>query len=114
MEEQVYTHALWRVKPGQEEEFVAAWRALSDAFVALPARPLWGTLIRSLADPSVFYSFGPWRSAGDVQAMRADPRAGGDGTRPLALRRGDAGRLRARPARGAVAGPPDCADGRGR
>ena len=73
--QQVYTHALWRVRPGEEEAFAAAWSELADAFSALPARPLWGTLLRSTTEPSVFYSFGPWRSASDVQAMRADPAA---------------------------------------
>lgn len=75
MDAQVYTHALWRVRPGEEEAFVAAWDELAGAFSTLPARPLWGTLLRSSAEPSVFYSFGPWQSASDVEAMRADPGA---------------------------------------
>jgi hypothetical protein len=74
-EPEYYTHAEWRVTPGREEEFVAAWRALGEAFAALPQRPLWGTLLRSEREPSLFYSFGPWASAEDVAAMRADPRA---------------------------------------
>lgn len=75
MDEQVYTHALWRVKPGEDDAFIAAWSELADAFSSLPAQPLWGTLVRSMADPSVFFSFGPWHRLQDVQAMRADPRA---------------------------------------
>ena len=74
-EAEYYTHAEWRVTPGREEEFVAAWRALSEAFAALPRRPLWGTLLRSEREPSLFYSFGPWASADDVAAMRVEPRA---------------------------------------
>jgi len=70
-----YTHAEWRVKPGRESEFVAAWRALADAFAALDRPPLWGTLLQSESEPRVFYSFGPWRSAADVAAMRSDPEA---------------------------------------
>jgi quinol monooxygenase YgiN len=70
-----YTHAVWRVRPGQEDAFVAAWRAIGEAFAALPRRPLWGTLLRSEREPGVFYSFGPWASAADVEAMRADPAA---------------------------------------
>jgi len=73
--EPIYTHAEWRVLPGREAEFVAAWRALSDTFAALEARPLWGTLLQSEREPSLFYSFGPWRRAEDVAAMRADPAA---------------------------------------
>jgi quinol monooxygenase YgiN len=70
-----YTHAEWRVRPGREAEFVTAWRALSEAFAALPARPLWGTLLQSEREPALFYSFGPWASAADIAAMRADPGA---------------------------------------
>lgn len=68
-----YTHAEWRVRPGNEAEFVAAWRALGDAFSTLPARPLWGTLLQSATEPALFYSFGPWASPVDIAAMRADP-----------------------------------------
>ena len=70
-----YTHAEWRVKPGREAEFIAAWQALGEAFAALPRRPLWGTLLQSEHEPGVFYSFGPWATAEDVAAMRADPAA---------------------------------------
>lgn len=70
-----YTHAEWWVTPGREEEFIAAWRALSDTFSALERPPLWGTLLQSDTDPTVFYSFGPWGSSEDVAAMRADPTA---------------------------------------
>ena len=72
METEVYTHAEWRVKPGEEAAFVEAWAALGRAFAALERPPLWGTLLRSAAEPAVYYSFGPWRSAEDVAAMRAD------------------------------------------
>ena len=67
-----YTHAEWRVRSGREEEFVAAWRALGDAFASLTARPLWGTLLASEREPGLFYSFGPWARAADIEAMRAD------------------------------------------
>lgn len=70
MEQQVYTHALWRVRPGNEEAFVEAWTALADTFSSLHQPPLWGTLLRSATEPTVFYSFGPWRSAADVEQMR--------------------------------------------
>lgn len=70
-----YTHAEWRVTPGREEEFVQAWRALADTFSALERPPIWGTLLQSESEPTVFYSFGPWASQEDVAAMRADPSA---------------------------------------
>lgn len=75
MEDSYYTHAMWKVQPGREAEFVAAWQALSEVFSSLEGKPLWGSLLQSLADPSLFFSFGPWRSLSDVEAMRADPEA---------------------------------------
>jgi hypothetical protein len=76
MVETPYTLAMYRVKPGQEEKFVLAWDDLARTFTKLPHPPLWGTLIRSTSEPDVFYSFGPWRSASDVQTMRDHPDAG--------------------------------------
>jgi hypothetical protein len=70
MEQQVYTHACWRVKPGNEAAFIEAWSALSDVFASLDRPPIWGTLLRSATEPNVFYSFGPWHSAADVALMR--------------------------------------------
>ena len=72
MEYDNYTHAEWRVTPGKDEEFIAAWRDLGDVFGSLDRPPVWGTLLQSEAEPSVFYSFGPWASAEDVAAMRAN------------------------------------------
>jgi heme-degrading monooxygenase HmoA len=70
-----YTLAIWRVKEGKEEEFVEAWKGdLADFFLNLPNPPGTGTLIRSVEDPQLFYSFGPWRSLEDIQQMRSDPR----------------------------------------
>jgi hypothetical protein len=70
-----YTHAEWHVHPGREGEFIDAWRALAAAFGALPARPLWGTLLQSERDPTTFFSFGPWHRAEDIGAMRDDAAA---------------------------------------
>ncbi|MBI4492075.1 MAG: hypothetical protein HY690_04710 [Chloroflexi bacterium] len=75
MENQVYTLGVWRVKPGQETAFVAAWKELGAFFMSLPEPPEPpGTLVQSLDDPQLFYSFGPWKSLEAIQAMRADPR----------------------------------------
>jgi quinol monooxygenase YgiN len=70
---EIYTHAEWRVRPGEEAAFIAAWESLAAIFSQLPHPPQWGTLLRSTVDPSLFYSFGPWRSAADVATMRANP-----------------------------------------
>ncbi len=76
MGEQVYTLGVWHVEEGREADFVIAWKELGVVFAALPQPPSGkGVLIQSATDPTLFYSFGPWRSAADVAAMRADPRA---------------------------------------
>lgn len=72
---QSYTLASYRVIPGWEADFIAAWNELAATFSALPRSPYWGTLIRSITDPTLFHSFGPWESAGDVDAMRSNPQA---------------------------------------
>jgi heme-degrading monooxygenase HmoA len=73
MEGQYYTHALWRVKTGQEERFVEAWKALAQVFSGLPGSSGRGTLIRSVSDPTLYYSFGSWASLEAIEAMRSDP-----------------------------------------
>jgi hypothetical protein len=51
-------------------------RALGRIFADLPQAPSGkGTLLQSLSDPTLFYSFGPWRSLDDIQAMRGNPQA---------------------------------------
>ena len=67
-----YTHAMWRVKPGNEGAFVEAWKALADVFTHLPSPATHGTLIQSLTDSTLFYSFGPWDSLEEIAAMRSD------------------------------------------
>ena len=78
MDEIYYTHAMWKVKPGNEEQFIEAWKAMGAVFMNLPGIPAGstqGTLIQSLSHPTLFYSFGPWSSLEDIEAMRADPQA---------------------------------------
>ncbi len=82
---EVYTLGVWRVREGNESEFVEAWRRLGEYFRGLPAPPGPGTLIQSLDDPRLFYSFGPWRSLDDIKKMRADPDTPGALARLAAL-----------------------------
>lgn len=71
-----YTLATWRVRDGENEAFVEAWRAVGEVFSNLPGeRPAWGTLVQSLDDEQLYVSFGPWPSAEAIAAMRADPDA---------------------------------------
>ena len=74
MDNVYYTHALWKVKTGKEEEFIAAWKRLGGAFLQIGGTSH-GTLIQSLSNTTEFYSFGPWNSLEDIQAMRADQQA---------------------------------------
>lgn len=76
MEDRVFTLGLWRVKPGKEAEFIEAWKALGGIFSKLPLPPGGtGTLVQSLSDPLLFYSWGEWASMESIQAMRLDPTA---------------------------------------
>jgi hypothetical protein len=75
MQGDVYTLGVWRVRPGLEAEFIAAWKELGEAFRALANPPGPGTLVQSVSDPELFYSFGPWNRLEDIQTMRDDPEA---------------------------------------
>lgn len=77
MPQTVYTLGVWRVKSGNETAFIEAWKDLGAIFLWLPHPPPagQGTLIQSLTDASLFYSFGPWMSLADIQAMREDKTA---------------------------------------
>jgi heme-degrading monooxygenase HmoA len=85
MEEAFYTHARWRVKPGREQEFIEAWRAMGAIFGSLPNAIGHGTLIRSLDDSTLFFSFGPWRSLEDIMSMRGGPESSAALSRATAL-----------------------------
>jgi heme-degrading monooxygenase HmoA len=64
---EIYTSGLWQVKPGEEDDFVAAWKD----FVAWGSeQPGSGTfrLARNVDDPGRFMSFAPWVS---FEAQRA-------------------------------------------
>jgi quinol monooxygenase YgiN len=68
----VYTHGTWIVKPGREDEFVAAWRELGAWTLGrIPAAH--GTLLRDREIPNRFVSFGPWESIEVIESWRADP-----------------------------------------
>ena len=76
MADEVYTLGRWLVRSGREQEFIEVWRGLGAYFMSLPhpPGPGPGTLVQSMDDPRLFYSFGPWRSLDDIAAMRADSR----------------------------------------
>jgi heme-degrading monooxygenase HmoA len=68
----VYTLGVWTVKPGREDDFVAAWDALGQWTLERDYETH-GTLIRDRDNPQRFISFGPWRSAEEVERWRQDP-----------------------------------------
>jgi heme-degrading monooxygenase HmoA len=81
----VYTVGIWITKPGHEDEFARRWREMADwTEREIPAAAS-GTLLRDRDQPNRFVSFGPWPSANDIEAWRANPgfaeRVGG--MRPL-------------------------------
>ena|SRR5215217_4165471 len=68
-----YTVGVWRAKKGRESDLLERWRAIGDAFNALPVPPAGtGTLVQSVDDPALFYSFGSWPSLEAIAAMRED------------------------------------------
>ena len=75
MKEMVYTLAAWRVQEGRHQAFISAWKNLGAAFNSLSDPPGKGVLIQSTSDPTLFYSFVPWKSMEAVEAMRNDHHA---------------------------------------
>jgi heme-degrading monooxygenase HmoA len=64
---ETYTAGSWKVKAGEEREFVDAWRAFASW---ASGKPGVGTLrlTRDLGEPGRFFSFAPWES---IEAIRA-------------------------------------------
>lgn len=67
----LYTLGEWTVKPGREEEFVAAWHDLAEWTIDHVEGGAWGKLLRDREAPRRFISFGPWRDDEAVEAWRA-------------------------------------------
>jgi heme-degrading monooxygenase HmoA len=66
---QVYTSALWTVKPGQEDAFVAAWNDFADWAKGQPGAGRFG-LGRDVEDDRCFMSFAPWEDFDDLLNWR--------------------------------------------
>jgi hypothetical protein len=65
----IWTHGVWTVKAGRENEFLAAWRELVPIGAELGA----GTpvLLRDREQLNVFRSFGPWADMDEIERFRA-------------------------------------------
>jgi hypothetical protein len=66
----IWTHGIWTVKPGRENEFVAAWRAMAREAVAEFEPPGSPQLMRDRERPNIFRSFGPWDDPDQVERFR--------------------------------------------
>ena len=67
----VWTHGVWTVKAGREDEFVEAWREMAGRGLAELNTAAPPTLLRDRDQPHVFVSFGPWPSIEEVDRFRA-------------------------------------------
>jgi hypothetical protein len=72
----IWTHGIWTVKQGREDEFVAGWRELVEIGLRHGADD--PTLLRDRERANVFRSFGRWPDLGAVQRFRDEitPRVG--------------------------------------
>ena len=69
----VWTHGVWTVKPGREDEFVDVWRSMARRGLAELNTAAPPTLLRDHDHPNVFISFGPWPSLAEVTRFRSSP-----------------------------------------
>ena len=70
-----YSLGVLRAKSGKEGELLATWQALCDGFAQLDHPPEGNvTLVQSTTEPSLHYSFAPWRTLEDFQAIWSNPR----------------------------------------
>jgi hypothetical protein len=67
----VWTHAVWTVEPGREDEFVEQWREMARRGMAELATAAPPTLLRDRERENVFISFGPWPDDAEMQRFRA-------------------------------------------
>jgi heme-degrading monooxygenase HmoA len=68
----VYTCGIWQASAGSEEAFVEAWLEFAEWASAMPGA---GTLrlVRDLAQPERFQSFGDWESIAEVRGWKSSP-----------------------------------------
>jgi heme-degrading monooxygenase HmoA len=69
---ETYTSGVWLAKPGEEDEFVAAWREFASWAKTMPGCGAL-RLVRDVDQPSRFMSFAPWDSFDAQQAWKEGP-----------------------------------------
>ena len=70
---QPYTHGVWTVTPGREEEFVSVWTELAEWTRREVPGSGWAKLLRDTSAPNRFISFGPWESLAAIDVWRSEP-----------------------------------------
>ena len=65
-----YTLGVWKVLPGQSDEFVSAWLEMAEWTKENAPGASWAKLLRDTADENRFVSFGPWVSHEAIDAWR--------------------------------------------
>ena len=68
----IWTHGVWTVVPGREDDFVTAWKELVPIGRALGSGD--PHLLRDRDRPNVFRSFGPWPDLQAVERFRDEIR----------------------------------------
>jgi quinol monooxygenase YgiN len=66
----IWTHGVWTVKPGREDDFIAAWRAMASDAVREFQPPEEPHLMQDRERPNVFRSFGVWDDPEQVERFR--------------------------------------------
>ena len=69
---EIYTSGVWVVKPGEEDDFVTAWKELVALGAEMPESGRF-RLLRDAEQPGRFMSFAPWESLDAVQARTRHP-----------------------------------------
>src|SRR3954447_14585275 len=67
----VWTHTVWTVRPGREEDFVAAWREMAREVAADMRMRRPPTLLRDHDRQNVFISFAPWEDVDVATRFRS-------------------------------------------
>jgi heme-degrading monooxygenase HmoA len=70
---QPYTHGIWTVKRGSEEQFVSGWSDLAAWTGREVPGSMWAKLLRDSSTPNRFVSFGPWQSLDAIERWRSQP-----------------------------------------
>lgn len=69
----VYTLGDWLIKEGREDAFVEAWTELAQWSMEDVDGSSFAKVLRDVANPQRFITFGPWRDADAVAAWQANP-----------------------------------------